>query len=314
MKRNILIITIILIFSLFFHSFYIYGDTFNKAVVVEGIKSVNMIYNTDKTTRKIDSRFITAEYVQEIYYVMNLLSYDNLGIEVLGRDLTILPPPKHIRDSAISTAEGLIEELVGESDRETVINIDNYLRKVVSYKDKVSNAHNSYGALINGYAVCEGYARAFKLLCDKVGIPALVIIGEADFGLAPQKLFGADLVVNNINYNHAWNIVYVDGEWYHFDTTWNDTLGESKYRFISDAEIRKDHKFDNKYLDEIIALLYGKGVDTYTGVKVNTMGYNIKESAFNLSDINSIEDIPVWFWYILIGLVFNIILFIVRKK
>ena len=52
-------------------------------------------------------------------------------------------------------------------------------------------------ALNVGYTVCGGYANAFKDLCNAAGIPAIVPV--------------------NMQANHAWNQVYVNGEWYTAD-------------------------------------------------------------------------------------------------
>ena len=62
------------------------------------------------------------------------------------------------------------------------------------------------------YPVCEGYAEAFKLLCDAAGIKC--ICGEAN----GQK------IVNGVAKTaaHKWNLVNIDGKWYYYDATWND--------------------------------------------------------------------------------------------
>lgn len=56
--------------------------------------------------------------------------------------------------------------------------------------------------------VCEGYARAFKVLCDTLGIPCVLVDGNAvnDGGSGP----------------HMWNYVRVGADWYGVDVTWND--------------------------------------------------------------------------------------------
>ncbi|MBO5943928.1 MAG: hypothetical protein J6Q50_01365 [Clostridia bacterium] len=55
--------------------------------------------------------------------------------------------------------------------------------------------------------VCEGYAEAFKLLCDREGIPCVVVVGIAGGG------------------GHAWNYVKMeDNKWYAVDMTWDDPL------------------------------------------------------------------------------------------
>ena len=49
--------------------------------------------------------------------------------------------------------------------------------------------------------VCESYAEAFKILCDKVGIPCVL----------------------NIGMNHEWNAVMFNDIWYGVDCTWDDS-------------------------------------------------------------------------------------------
>jgi hypothetical protein len=58
--------------------------------------------------------------------------------------------------------------------------------------------------------VCEGYARAFKVLCDELEIPCVLVDGEARSDRY-EKPGG-----------HMWNYVQLDGGWYAVDVTWND--------------------------------------------------------------------------------------------
>ncbi|MBR5825726.1 MAG: hypothetical protein IKY78_01430 [Clostridia bacterium] len=52
--------------------------------------------------------------------------------------------------------------------------------------------------------VCEGYSKSFKVLCDKLGIPCVLVSGYA-------------------GESHMWNYVKMeDGRWYLIDTTWDD--------------------------------------------------------------------------------------------
>ncbi|MDR2909089.1 MAG: hypothetical protein LBU86_04325 [Oscillospiraceae bacterium] len=66
---------------------------------------------------------------------------------------------------------------------------------------------NIDGVFIRGSAVCEGYSKAFKLLCDRAGIPC-----ESVFGVAGSE-------------NHSWNYVLLEGGWYLVDSTWDDPVG-----------------------------------------------------------------------------------------
>lgn len=61
--------------------------------------------------------------------------------------------------------------------------------------------------------VCEGYARAFQVLCQASGIPCILVDGTA---------------VNDLGSGlHMWNYVNLDGAWYGVDVTWNDPADDS---------------------------------------------------------------------------------------
>ena len=107
-------------------------------------------------------------------------------------------------------------EVKGNTAKEKVLEINNYIVNKVTYDPKVGISgeeslycHDAYGALVSkdNLAVCDGYAKAFLLLCEKAGIPCVVVFGTA---------------VDTVG-NHAWNYVKMDdGKWYAIDVTWND--------------------------------------------------------------------------------------------
>lgn len=58
--------------------------------------------------------------------------------------------------------------------------------------------------------VCDGYARAFKVLCDQLEIPCVLEDGYAKTSPTAAGVF------------HMWNLVKVGPDWYGVDVTWND--------------------------------------------------------------------------------------------
>lgn len=60
-------------------------------------------------------------------------------------------------------------------------------------------------------AVCDGYAKLFKTLCDYAGIESEVILGYAKSYLERSDRFRT---------NHTWNAVRIDSTWYLLDVTW----------------------------------------------------------------------------------------------
>ncbi len=68
----------------------------------------------------------------------------------------------------------------------------------ISQKDMTDTA---YDALVNGKALSEGMAKAYYLLCRSMDIECMVVRGR------------------NSGYDYAWNIIEINGEYYHVDCT-----------------------------------------------------------------------------------------------
>jgi transglutaminase/protease-like cytokinesis protein 3 len=130
----------------------------------------------------------------------------------------------------------------------TLINIYKYLQKNVQYDNKEFNAvvkgkiknvasHNAYGAIINKLAVCDGFSSAFSLLVQKLGFKCMLVFGRSAYTSAALS-------------NHAWNIIKVRNQYYHFDITWDArkfnelSLFSYVYFAMSDVEITNDHKWN----------------------------------------------------------------------
>ena len=64
--------------------------------------------------------------------------------------------------------------------------------------------------LQKGFAVCDGYARLFKTLCNYAGIRSEIITGYGRVTKSPRR-FGN---------NHTWNVVMIDNKWQLLDVTW----------------------------------------------------------------------------------------------
>ena len=105
--------------------------------------------------------------------------------------------------------------------------------------DTTYHSDTAYGALIEGYAICGGYADSMKLFLDKLGIPNFKISSE----------------------NHIWNAVYVNNNWYHLDLTWDDPVNkngsdvlEYNYFLIDTIELLnqegEQHQFDKEVFQE----------------------------------------------------------------
>ena len=128
--------------------------------------------------------------------------------------------------------------------------IHDYLIQNVKY---IQNAYdqNAYGALVMQQAMCSGYARAFKYLLDRLGIPNYVVTGR--------------MTADGITANHAWNLVVIDGHCYNVDVTSDEveiikgkqhiTKPDDRLFNKSDREFKKlGYIRESEYSDEVVKL------------------------------------------------------------
>lgn len=118
------------------------------------------------------------------------------------------------------------------------VTYDNFLvERAEKSEEFYESAHDAYGALMNGIAVCDGYAKALKLLLDQMEIQSLLVYGTAR------------------DINHSWNMVKLENAYYHVDVTWDDPdlkhiFDEKLYIYfgLNDEMISKNHVWDrNNY-------------------------------------------------------------------
>lgn len=193
------------------------------------------------------------------------------------------------RDEAV---QGILSECPGSSAEAQL----RYLNRVLTQR----NAYNSAVAEGYGYAaedlawectsallgsagvegpVCEGYSRAFMVLCRQLGIPCVLVDGPARVSRFDQPE------------DHMWNYVQLDGSWYAVDVTWNDPYDEVKplekisgfeseewMLLGADAEVAPDlsfiesHQVENQITDGGIMHLNGPVLSTVSYEPGNATG------------------------------------------
>ncbi len=134
-----------------------------------------------------------------------------------------------------------------------------------------SDIYRAYGALVNGDAVCNGYAEALQLLFACAGIESQFVVGTAD------------------GVEHAWNLVCLDDVWYHLDATWNDPVPDQKdvvihtYFNVKDDIIAETHTWNQENYPEAFGMDYNYYVYNnlyfrdFNEYKVNAYRYMVEE-------------------------------------
>lgn len=125
-----------------------------------------------------------------------------------------------------------------------------------------SDIYRAYGALVNQNAVCNGYAEAMHILMMCAEVQTQFVIGTAD---------GID---------HAWNLVQLDGSWYHLDSTWDDPKPDQRnealhpYFNVNDSVMEQKHTWDTSR--------YPKAEDT-------TYNYYVQQDAY-FKDVETYQE------------------------
>ena len=135
--------------------------------------------------------------------------------------------------------ERILQEILtpGMNDHQKTKAVHDYLVSNVAY-DLNCREHSAYAALAKGKAVCQGYALLLYKMLDEAGITTRIITGEA----------GGE--------NHAWNMVNLDGDWYHIDATWNDAVpdvpNQIRYDYYNctDEQISATHTWERSNYPE----------------------------------------------------------------
>lgn len=132
--------------------------------------------------------------------------------------------------------EKLVRPAKDRSDFEKEKYVHDFICENVRYdKLKKAYSHEIIGPLGQGVGVCEGIAKAVKVLLDALGVWCIIAI----CGNNPEK---------GIKYRHTWNIVKINGVYYHLDVTFDNTLGqdgkEIRYDYfnLDDQQIFRDHE------------------------------------------------------------------------
>lgn len=111
---------------------------------------------------------------------------------------------------AAAHTQGFVDGLAGMTDREKVKAIACYVADRITYAVKYPSPGTVLTQDGQVPGACMAYAYSFQFLCDRAGIPCLLVNSDI----------------------HQWNKVYVDGAWWDVDVTGFDTGDDTQLRDI----------------------------------------------------------------------------------
>lgn len=188
---------------------------------------------------KVELPVVEVEAIERAYHAVNCdygglfwvngytyTTYHTLGDEVIGMEFapryTMDQEQKQkLQDQVDQAVEEWLQGIsIHDSDYDKAKYVFENLIQRVDYREGAPESQNILSVFLYGETVCQGYACATQYLMRHLGIPCMVVSGTAR------------------NEAHAWNIVLLDGQYYHMDTTW----GNSRY-------LKQEDQQENKYID-----------------------------------------------------------------
>ena len=223
-----------------------------KSVPAKDIRHLNYLIDTMKGN--ISEYKASAPFLGVRLYTFYVERADSLFVYEAITEGKEIPPERFKAKTLKSRVEGILKYQIkeGMSDYQKELALHDYLVGHCTYgfgSEEDQNEYTAYGALVDGVAVCSGYAAAMNLLLSCAGVENEFVVGTA----TSEGENGSETE------NHAWNLVHIGNNWYHLDATWDDPLGEKEilsHEFfnLSDEVIRKDHSWDTNKTESCLSM------------------------------------------------------------
>ena len=242
-----------------------------KAVVGNGTSGVAIVasYDEDGKLTKVVKEYVTessstvlnVKNGDKVMYWDGLETMNPLSDAVTVTDVISDEDKKTIYEAAVDKA---LREALGKNkgknmtELQKALALHDWLVMNCQYDVTTSrpNAHTAYGAIVEGYAVCDGYANAYNDLLGRVGVTATYVLGRKPLHLGEDPQL------------HAWSCVTIGGKKYHVDVTADDPVPDMvgtvsrAYFLVSDTVLNRAEYGD--YATHCTDTTYEK-YDMFTG-------------------------------------------------
>lgn len=175
-------------------------------------------------------------------------SFSSINVEPANNGKITIKSKKNYSTKEIEFIKTYIDNFISKNINNNINNYDkiklfhDYIVNNTIYdqnnNDK-SNTAYGYNLITTGKAICGGYSDIMSIYLNTLGIQNYKITSE----------------------NHVWNLVNIDGIWYHLDVTWDDPVASDGKQYllhnfflISTSELHTldtvEHNFDtNVYFE-----------------------------------------------------------------
>lgn len=212
------------------------GEITARDIIAKGMKNREKVINFSHCRVSLDriNYVVNAAYLEnpECYYVNGYYQYHYItsgsSSYAFAVELTYLYTEEEVKayDKVIENEKQHVLSLMDEdmTELEKVMLVHNYIATNHTY-DYSYSIYNIYDFFTKRTGVCQAYALAMNYFLRAAGVECI-------------HAYSYEM-------NHDWNLVKVDGNWYHVDVTWDDTWSNSEnvvsYRYF----LKSDDAFYN---------------------------------------------------------------------
>ena len=197
--------------------------------------------------KEITGNQATITMINNYVSPFNSFSTINTTITTIGTTNEITYEIRKLYSASdVEAVNNQLDKIIGElnissyaSTSDKIRVFHDYLISHVDYDNErarsgesMYKSNTAYGALIEGKAICSGYADALAIFLDRLDVPNFKISEE----------------------EHIWNMVYINNSWLHIDVTWDDVnnpISKYNYFLISTKKLleldKTTHNFDKSF-------------------------------------------------------------------
>ncbi|MBE5767815.1 MAG: hypothetical protein E7335_11810, partial [Clostridiales bacterium] len=159
------------------------------------------------------------------WYLMQFRVTDATGEYVVFQSARFATSTDEIRLLVDEIIDAAVKEDM--SDYEKALVLHDCLCDSAEYDDSLT-IHEPVGVLLQKTGVCESFALAYQMLLGEAGVENIYVEG-----------YGGDEA-------HAWNMIRLDGEWYHVDVTWDEATNDRYFFGMTDELIGRSHTITSR--------------------------------------------------------------------
>lgn len=188
------------------------------SVINSGDDSYSFICNYDNCindTKTLISDNIIISDINNFVHPFN--SFSSINVDVTNSGKVTIKTKKLYNDEEIEFINTYIQTFINSNTNDTMSNYD----KIKAFHDFVINStiydenntkdsHTAYTLITTGKSICGGYSDIMSIYLNTLGIQNYKITSS----------------------NHVWNLVNLDGVWYHLDITWDDPVASDGNQYL----------------------------------------------------------------------------------